>query len=98
MGRPSLLIGKQLYFLLDHGLGILRYDLSRHRLSVMICQKSWLSTTLSLFRGPAVGWGSSTRTSTAYASCTRGGALMVSIVGSIAEQLTSICFAPLAIR
>ncbi|XBI07836.1 hypothetical protein VPH35_135676 [Triticum aestivum] len=24
MGRPSLLIGKQLYFLLDHGLGILR--------------------------------------------------------------------------
>uniref|UniRef100_N1QQ62 F-box domain-containing protein n=1 Tax=Aegilops tauschii TaxID=37682 RepID=N1QQ62_AEGTA len=66
MGRPSLLIGKQLYFLLDHGLGILRYDLSRHRLSVMICQKSWLSTTLSLFRGPAVGWGCSSRTSTRF--------------------------------
>ncbi|XBI07839.1 hypothetical protein VPH35_135679 [Triticum aestivum] len=92
MGRPSLLIGKQLYFLLDHVLGILRYDLSRHRLSVMICQKSWLSTTLSLFRGPAVGWESSTRTRTAYASCTQGGALMGTDVSIVVTDLGVFTF------
>ncbi|VAI71166.1 unnamed protein product [Triticum turgidum subsp. durum] len=52
MGRPSLLIGKQLYFLLDHGLGILRYDLSRHRLSVIDLPEKLVEHNPLLISGP----------------------------------------------
>ncbi|XBH97970.1 hypothetical protein VPH35_127554 [Triticum aestivum] len=52
LGRPSLLIVKQLYFLLDHGLGILQYDLSRHRLSVIDLPEKLVEHNPFLISGP----------------------------------------------